>query len=70
MNYIMFHLLHEFFEIWPFFWIESIYHVQLKNNPIGVKFQGALDVVDYYFTTTFSDNFELVQREMCYKCIT
>jgi hypothetical protein len=29
--------------------------------------QGAFDVVDYYFTTTFNCNSELGWEEMCYK---
>ncbi len=32
--------------------IESNYNVQLDNNPIGVKVQGALDGINYLFTST------------------
>jgi hypothetical protein len=45
--------------------IESICHIQLENNPVGVKVQGALYAMDYHFITVFSCNFELVQGEMC-----
>jgi hypothetical protein len=29
--------------------IENIGHIQLKNNPIEVKVQGAFDAIDYHF---------------------
>jgi hypothetical protein len=32
-----------------------------------MKVQGASDAMDYYFTTTFNYNFELVWGKMCYK---
>jgi hypothetical protein len=55
----------------PFwYWIEGVCHVQLKNNQVGVKVQGALDAMDYYFTTTFSYNSKLVWGKMCYKSFT
>jgi len=48
-------------------WFEGICYVQLKNNLIGVKVQATLDVMDYYFTTTFSYNAKLVWGKMCCK---
>jgi hypothetical protein len=30
--------------------------MQLKNNPIGVKVQGAFDALNYYFITTLNYN--------------
>jgi ABC-type polysaccharide/polyol phosphate export permease len=39
-------------------WIESVHHIELENNPINVKVQGAFDAMNYNFTTTFSCNFE------------
>jgi hypothetical protein len=51
------------------FWhqIKSVCHVQLENNLIGVKVQGALNVVEHYFTTTLSYNSKLVQGKTCCK---
>jgi len=44
------------------FWNMTPFNITnlLENNSVEVKFQGALDVVDYYFITTFNYNFELV----------
>jgi hypothetical protein len=39
----------------------------LENNLAEVKVEGALNVVDYYFTIAFSFDFELVWGEMCCK---
>jgi hypothetical protein len=50
-------------------WIKGICHVQLKNNPIEVKVQGALNVVDYYFIIAFNCNLKLVWgRNVLQKC--
>jgi hypothetical protein len=49
--------------------IESICHIQLKNNPVGVKVQSALDAMDYCFTFALDYYFELMWREICYKGI-
>ncbi len=50
--------------------IKSICHIQLKDNPIKVKVQGALDVVDSCFTSTLGYKSKLMRGEMCYKGIT
>jgi hypothetical protein len=49
--------------------IENICHFQLENNLIKVKVQGAPNVVDSHFTTTFNCNFKLVRGKMCCKSI-
>jgi hypothetical protein len=49
--------------------IENIHHVQVHNNPIGVKVQGALDAMDYCFISTLGCYFKLVWGEMCCKGI-
>jgi len=45
--------------------IEGIHHVQLKNNLVKAKVQGALNTVDYNFTSTLGCNSELEWGEMC-----
>jgi hypothetical protein len=50
-------------------WIKGICKIT-REQPNEVKFQGAFDVMDYYFTTAFTCNFEFVQGEMCYKGVT
>jgi hypothetical protein len=40
--------------------IEDICNVQLDNNPIGVKVQGAFDGIDYLFTFTLGCNSKFV----------
>jgi hypothetical protein len=47
--------------------IEGICHLQLDNNLVEVKVQGAPDVVNSHFTTTFNCNFKLVRGKMCCK---
>jgi hypothetical protein len=70
MTCMMFHLLHEVLEIWPFLTLNySVCHVQLKNNLVGVKVQGALNAVDYYFIIAFNCNSKLVWgRNVLQKC--
>ncbi len=47
------HLLHEVFEIWPFFnQIEHIHNVSLENNQVKAKVQGAYNAMNYCFTST------------------
>jgi hypothetical protein len=41
-------------------WIKSICHVKLENNIVGVKVQGALDAMDYGFTSTLGCYSKLV----------
>jgi hypothetical protein len=36
--------------------IESIHHIQLKNHPIKMKVQNALNTMDHNFTSTFGCN--------------
>jgi hypothetical protein len=54
------------------FWNMTSFDIELKafttsnwkNNLVGVKVQGALDDVNYYFITTFSCNSKFVWRKM------
>jgi hypothetical protein len=71
MNYMMFSPIA--WNSWNYdpFWhqVENICHIQLKNNLVEVKVQGAHDVMDYCFTSALGCYFELVWREMWCKGI-
>jgi hypothetical protein len=45
--------------------IEGICNVQLDNNPVEVKVEGAFDGIDYLFTSTLGCNSKLVWGKMC-----
>jgi hypothetical protein len=51
-------------------WIKGVCHIQLKNNLIEMKVQGAFNALDYYFTIAFNYNSKLVWGKMCSKGIT
>jgi len=53
------------------FWhqIKGICHVQLENNLVGVKVQGAPYAMDYCFIIALNCNSELVWGEICYNGI-
>jgi len=46
-------------------WIKGICHVQLENNLVGLKVQGAFDAMDYNFTSTLGCYSKLVWN----KCV-
>jgi hypothetical protein len=50
--------------------IEGVCHLQLENNLVEVKVQGAPDVMDSHLTITLNCNFKLVRKKMCYKKFT
>jgi hypothetical protein len=42
----------KFLNDFSWLWIEGIHHIQLENNLVEVKVQGAPNAMDYYFTST------------------
>jgi hypothetical protein len=50
--------------------IEDVYYVQLKNNLVGVKVQGACNAMEHYFIIIYNCNSKLVWGKMCYKNFT
>jgi hypothetical protein len=49
--------------------IEGICHLQLENNLIEVKVQGAPDVLDSHFITTFNCNYKVVRGKCVAKAL-
>jgi hypothetical protein len=65
------HLFHKVFKIWPILtsnW-KHLPHLARKQSNKG-EGPSALNVMDYFFASTFGCYSELLRGQMCYKGIT